>query len=198
MKLLSVQKKLRESGSTIFTTDEFLRFTGLSATAGRKFLLRYAALGVYWQIRRGLYAIRDDSLHPWAVANRLYHPSYISLETALSHYGMIPETIYSITSITPKITRQFEACDRHFLFHTIRQKAYTGYCPLQLDGQTILVAEPEKALADYFYFAHLGKKVLNERLHCKKIHKKQLWEYLALFDRPHLMNWSRHVIASKS
>ncbi len=198
MKLIWVQNRLKNAGARIFTTDEFRRFTGMSATGGRKFLLRYVAQGLFWQIRRGLYASRDDFPHLWVIANRLYHPSYISLETALSHYGIIPETIYSITSVTSKITRRFEACDRHFQYHKVKQKAYTGYCPLQLDGQIILVAEPEKALADYLYFVHLGKKKLNDRLNCRGIHKKQVWSYLALFERPSLIDWSRHVIAKQS
>lgn len=197
MKLINIQNRLAKLGVRIFTTAEFCRYTGMSAAASRKFLLRYSTLGLFWQIRRGLYAIRDDPVHLWAIANRLYHPSYISLETALSHYGLIPETIYSITSVTPRITREFEACDRLFLFHKVKQRAYTGYCPTVLEGQTVLVAEPEKALADYLYFVHLGKKELNGRLSCKNIKKRRLWEYLSLFERPHLVDWSRHVIADK-
>lgn len=194
MKLIEIQNKLKKAGLKVFTTSEFQRVTGMSATGSRKFLLRYTRLELIWQIRRGLYAMRNEELHPWIVANKLYRPSYISMETALSYHGMIPETIYSVTSVTTKITREFTACETVFLYHTIKYDAYTGYAPLDIEGDTILIAEPEKALADYLYFVHLGKKDLNERLNCKGIKKQAFWNYLKLFNRKHLLDWSRHVI----
>lgn len=194
MKLIDVQKQMRKAGIKVFTTVEFQRVTGMSATGSRKFLLRYTALGVFWQIKRGLYAVRDDRFNSWQVANKLYQPSYISLETALSHYGCIPETVYGITSITTRTTREFEACELVFYYHSLKREAYTGYAPLKINGETVLVAEPEKALADYLYFVHLGKKSFNDRLTVKNLGHEKLWHYLKLFNRKHLLERSRDVI----
>lgn len=198
MKLLEIQKTLRNAGLKVFTTAEFQRATGMSASASRKCLLRYTHLDFFWQVKRGLYALREgDSAHLWVIAQKLYRPSYLSLETALSYYGFIPESVYAITSVTARITREFEACNMLFLYSSLKRSAYTGYAPLKIDGETIFVAEPEKALADYLYFVHLGKKKWNDRLAWKGLKKQRLWEYLKLFDRKNLLEWSQRVIAKK-
>lgn len=198
MKLFEVQKKLLETGFFVFTTHEFQRATGFSLTGARKFLLRYTQKGVFWQLKRGLYAFKDTRLSPWLIANRLYMPSYISLDTALSYYGMIPETVYGVTSVTTKVTREFEACDLLFSYHAIQQGAYCGYCPLKRAGQTVFMAEPEKALADMLYFVHLGRRELNARLTCQKINQRRFYDYLKLFRRKNLMTWGQDVISKKS
>ena len=197
MKLFEIQNSLHKAGLTLFTTAEFRRVTAMSATGSRKFLLRYTNLGCFWQLRRGLYALREGSLHLWVVANKLYRPSYISLETALSYHGLIPETIYGVTSVTTRTTREFEACETVFLYHSLKKQAYTGYGPMTIDGATVLVAEPEKAVADYLYFVHLGRKEWNDRLRSQQLNQQKLWKYLELFERKHLLSWGRNVIKKK-
>lgn len=197
MKLIEIQKTLKNSGLLIFTTHQFKRATGLSWTGARKFLLRYTRHGLFWQLKRGLYTLRESGVPLWLVANRLYAPSYISLDSALSYYGLIPETVYAVTSITPKTTREFMACETLFVYRSIQAKTYQGYHPIILEGQTILIAEPEKALADTLYFVHLGKKELNERLSIRKINKAKLHTYLKLFERKNFLEWSSHVISKK-
>jgi predicted transcriptional regulator of viral defense system len=195
MKLLDIQERLKKAGLQVFTTAEFKRVTGLSWIGTRKFLLRYTRLGLFWQLKRGYYAFREPTLHPWFVANKLYSPSYISLDSALSYYGVIPESIYAVTSVTTRITREYKACERLFLFHTIKKRAYTGCRPISIEGKTILVAELEKALADTLYFVHLGRRQLNERIIWQKISKKKLFYYLKAFGQKKLLSWSKDVIA---
>lgn len=194
MKLIEIQKRLKDLGLILFTTAEFKRACGFSWTGARKFLLRYTRHEVFWQLKRGHYALREAALFPWLIANKLYPPSYISLDSALSHYGVIPETVYSITSVTTRITREFEACGMHFSYRTIKPKAYGGYRPISMDGQTVLVAELEKALADTLYFVHLGKKELNDRIAWRHVNKPRLKYYLKQFGRKNLIDWSQHVI----
>lgn len=194
MKLIEIQKRLRDLGLVVFTTAEFQRASGLSWTGARKFLLRYTHRGIFWQLKRGFYALREPTVPHWLIANKLYAPSYISLDSALSHYGVIPETVYSITSVTTRITREFEACQMFFSYQTIKLKAYGGYRPLDRQGQTVLVAELEKALADFLYFVQLGKRDLNDRIAWRKVNKGRLMHYLKQFDRKKLINWSQNVI----
>ncbi len=61
-------------------------------------------------VRRGLYvAIAPDTPRPesFLLANHVYGPSYVSMDSALSFYGMIPERVYEISSATTKTSRQF-------------------------------------------------------------------------------------------
>ncbi len=77
-------------------------------------------------MKRGLYAFPDALPPDLYVANKLYEPSYISLEFALSYHGIIPETVYEITSVTTKSTRRFEAMGKVFTYRRIKREAFTA------------------------------------------------------------------------
>jgi hypothetical protein len=91
-------------------------------------------------------------------------------------------------------TQTYESLDLHFSYQKVKEAAFTGYRPLTLEGQTVWVAEPEKAVADYLYFVHLGRKEMNERFRWKGLNRTKILRYLRLFERNHLLEWSRHVI----
>ncbi len=102
------------------------------------------------------------------IANYLYQPSYLSLETALSFYGIIPEAVYDIISITTKKTTSFSFNGKNFLYHKIKKDFYFGYDLILANGQKIYLATYEKAILDYSYFCFLKKKVWNERFYLDK------------------------------
>ncbi|NDA61108.1 MAG: hypothetical protein EBX50_03595 [Chitinophagia bacterium] len=90
----------------------------------------------------------------YRISNCLHRPSYISLESALSHYGLIPEAVYSVQNITTKKTIAYETIAGTFNYRNIKVQLFFGY---QVDNnQTIplLIASPEKALLDYLYLNH--------------------------------------------
>lgn len=87
------------------------------------------------------------------VANHIYGPSYISLHTALRHYGLIPEFVYQVRSITTKQSRNFENQIAYFHY----QNCTFEYFPLgirmeQNENYSYLIATPEKALCDLIAF----------------------------------------------
>jgi len=85
-------------------------------------------------------------------ANRIYRPSYVSLYTALSFYGMIPEAIVQITSISSRKTISFTNPIGEYTYKTIQPRLMFGYSikPIS-DTAVIHIAEPEKALLDLLY-----------------------------------------------
>lgn len=86
------------------------------------------------------------------IANRIYRPSYISLQYAMSHYGMIPEAVMQITSVTSLKTDSFRNDFGEFYYQSVKKELMTGYKPLLMsDGRSILFAMPEKALFDFLY-----------------------------------------------
>ena len=196
MKLYFIQQKLAEQRLNLFSSRELRRACGMTPASCRLWLIRQVKKGVILPLkrRRGLYCFTSALPHDWQVANRLYQPSCISLETALSFYGCLPEAVYGVTSVTPRITRNFEALGKTFYFHKIKQEAFGHFHPLAVEGQTVLIAEKEKALADYLYFVHLGKKTLNDRLRIGKIRKSFLKKCLRHFGRPRFLTWSHDVI----
>src|SRR3989338_11387046 len=104
---IQVQEKLKDSGLLVFTPREFYDVFGISPKTGSVFLSRNLKSGLFVKLRNNYYMLKDSHLPLYAIANKLYQPSYISLESALSHYGVIPEAVYTITYVTTKPTREF-------------------------------------------------------------------------------------------
>ena len=81
-------------------------------------LINWQKRGYVIKIRREWYCFTDQQIHgnlPWLAANLIYQPSYISLHTALSFYNLIPEAVYTTTSITTKKTNQFNTPVGNFI-----------------------------------------------------------------------------------
>ena len=119
-------------------------------------LSRWVADGKIYQLRRGLYALAPPynkiKPHPFLIANRLKGASYVSCQSALAHYGMIPETTPVTVSVTSSRQARWQTPLGDFEFHHVRQALLTGYRLLDLGGgQGAFVASPEKALLDLIY-----------------------------------------------
>lgn len=189
MKLIELQEKIVERGIRIFTVREFRQLMETSEVAAQKILERYCKIGILTRLKKGLYAVKAKPPTTFQMANRLYQPSYISFETALSYHGILPETIYAIVSATTKPTREFDIGGRMFIYHKIKKKAYVGYEPVRLDNDVIKIASPEKALADHLYMVHLGRKKLNGRLSIGRLNKKKIIKYARIYERPKFSKW---------
>ena len=117
-------------------------------------LVEWQGKGYIKKIIRGYYIFADLKLDEnvlFEIANRIYSPSYISLEMALSYYHMIPESVYGLTSATSRKTMVFETELGDFIYHTVRPRLLFGYKLVNYSGKKFKIAEPEKALLDYFY-----------------------------------------------
>lgn len=110
--------------------------------------------GSLTSVRRGLYVIGSNmdlpSPEPFLIANHLRGPSYVSLESALSYWGMIPERSYEISSVTMKSSKLYKTPVGRFSYHFLSFPYYAfGIRSVQLTPkQTIMIASPEKALCD--------------------------------------------------
>src|SRR3990167_7197850 len=133
--------KIKEKNLLIFTANDIRALFGVSTVATAGLLHRYKKRGFISQIKRGLYVFPDALPSDMYVANKLYSPSYISLEFALSYHGIIPETVYEITSVTTKTTRQFETLGKAFSYRKIKKNAYTGYEIQKQQGITFYIAD---------------------------------------------------------
>ncbi len=116
-------------------------------------LVRWTAEGKLIQLRRGLYCLgpgyRWQDPHPFLVANRLKPASYISLQAALSHHGLIPESVPMVTSVTTKRPEKIETALGAFLFRHLHRRLFWGYREEEIQpGQRVFLADPEKALLD--------------------------------------------------
>jgi hypothetical protein len=105
-------------------------------------------------IRRGLYIIGPKmdlpSPEPFLIANHLRGPSYISLESALAYWNMIPERAYEISSVTIKTSKKYKNKVGRFSYKQLKTPYYSYGIRSIVSSpkQTMLVASPEKALCD--------------------------------------------------
>lgn len=107
------------------------------------------------RLRQGYYTFPEYLSKPdfsLYFANRIYKPSYVSLHTALAFYGMIPEAVVQITSVTSLKTANFKNSFGEFSYKSVRQDFMYGYDLKSIaDGRTLQLAKPEKALLDLLY-----------------------------------------------
>jgi predicted transcriptional regulator of viral defense system len=122
----------------------------------RRGLSRWTQAGRLYQLRRGLYALAPPyhkvKPHPFLVANRMVRGSYVSLQSALAHYDLIPEHVPVVTSVTTARPARWDTPLGAFEFRRLKTDLLHGYQLLELGGgQSAFVATPEKALLDLVY-----------------------------------------------
>jgi len=118
---------------------------------------RLIAQGKLHHIRRGLYCLTDrmqfvTKPHPFELAQLIYGPSYISLESALSFHQLIPERVYTVTSTTCKRSKEFKTPLGLFSFlHLPLENFYTEVELVTESNSHFFMAKPWKAICDFIY-----------------------------------------------
>jgi len=114
-------------------------------------------------LRRGLYIFSEikNGIDTMTLATKIYPPSYASLETALSFYGIIPEAVFTTTSVTTRKTKEFKNSAGNFSYQKIKKEAFGGFETKSQNGISFNLALPEKALVDFLY---LNRNTLNGEL----------------------------------
>lgn len=153
----------------------------MSRVAAAFLVHRYADKGFIKRLKRGIYTLYDSQIPETYVANKLYEPSYISLEFALSFHHVIPETVYEITSVTTKATRKFNSLGKVFSYHKIKKIAFTGYTIYKQRGLSVFIADPEKAFVDITYLRLKNRKKLLNRFNKEKINPIKAFKYARIF-----------------
>ena len=130
----------------------------------RRQLSRWKEAGKVYQLRRGLYALpppyQKVRPHPFLVANRLMPASYVSLQSALAYYGMIPEYVPVTTSVTSGRPGNWETPLGTYDFRHIQVGFLNGYQYVDVDEeQSAFIASPEKALLDLLYLQPGGDSI---------------------------------------
>ena len=128
----------------------------ISPAAVRLQISRWSQAGKIIQLRSGLYALSPPyqkvKPHPFVIANRMVHGSYVSCQSALAFYGLIPEIVPATTSITTIRRGEWNTLWGWFYFQQVKMAFFYGYRLVDLGGeQQAFVAAPEKALLDLIY-----------------------------------------------
>lgn len=156
-------------------------------------LSRFSQKTLLTKIKRQLYCFDPTLIDEFVLANKLYQPSYISLETALNYYGMIPDIPQSLTSIalttTKKINNQFGS----FRYIKMKQSLFFGFSPIQSARSSAYynLALKEKALLDYLYVRKL-QNITDLRLNLTEINYTMYYKFARAFPR-----WVQKIITSR-
>jgi len=183
MKWLNFEEEILKKNLKIFSPRDLVYLFDISKRSASGFLSYHTnkTKGIL-KIKKNLYCLKKNIPSDFFIANKIYEPSYISLETALSYYSLLPEVVYSITSVTTKKTNLIIFNQKQFSFQKIKKQAFTGYQLTKIGDEKVLIAEPEKAVVDYLYFVFLKIKKVNERVDLSGLNKKRLFYFVKLFE----------------
>lgn len=157
---------------------------------------RWVKAGKLVQLRRGYYLLaapyrkKEPNLH--YLANLLCRPSYISLTHALAHYGVIPEAVPGITSVTTGRPHALTTPVGRFEYKHVSPKLFWGYETIDpLGNEPVQIASPEKALLDLVYltkgYAQEGFFESLRIQHVDVFDLKKLHEFAERFNRPKML-----------
>ena len=131
---------------------------GLSHATIDTYISRFLKRRQLHQLKKGLYVSadfleknRNDDSYAFYLGNILRKPSYISSWSALQYYDLTTDTILTVTSVTPKVTRSYETRAGTFTYQSINKELFSGF--LLIKGTfDFFIATPAKALFDLLYF----------------------------------------------
>ena len=149
MQFIEFKEKLKDFA--VFSLNDIRK---VEADFDLRRLNEWMGKGYIKNIRRGYYIFSDlriDEESLFLVANKIYAPSYVSLEMAMSLYGLIPEAVYGITSATSRKTNSFKAGIGNFIYRHIKPGLMFGYGFREYENHRLAVAEIEKSVLDYLY-----------------------------------------------
>lgn len=147
---------LRTRYSSYFKGEMLQVFPGNRRTLNNQ-LVNWQRQGKVHKLKRGLYTLNDEDrrapLTPLMISNLIYAPSYVSLEYALSFFGLLPERVALVTAVTPHKTMTTKNFYGVFSYRSIKTGLFFGFQSIhEASDLPVLMAFPEKALLDKIYF----------------------------------------------
>jgi len=177
MYLAMIIEKLVTINKTIFSLQDIATALGIKTSSAAVVCNRYVKKGLLVRIKRGLYTQTEklkyiEQKELFIIANFLQVPSYVSLMTALSYYGLTTQIQRNFfESISIKRTKRFEVKGFTFNYSKVMPELYYGF----EKREGVFIAQPEKALLDSFYFASIGRYSLDvSSIDLKKVNEGAL------------------------
>jgi predicted transcriptional regulator of viral defense system len=171
----------------------------------RNALTRWQRAGYLEKIRNGYYRFTarpvatEEEL--FFIANRIYQPSYVSLQSALSWHGFIPEGVFTVTSVTSLKTQSFNTTAGNFSYMSLRNDLFFGYRLEAFRDFRFKLAGPAKVLLDLLYLfptlndeSHFQGLRLNVSEIDKKLNRSDFENYLAAFGNRSLAGRAKKLL----
>lgn len=141
-------------------------------------------------LKRGMYVFPNLNIDEFVIANKLYSPSYVSLESALNIFGVIPDIPSVVTSVTTVTSKKINTSLGNFKYSKINENLFFGYKSIldERSGFYYSIANPEKALLDFIYIRKV-KNLSEYRVDLNNVNQTELFNY-----SQHFPKWVRDVI----
>ena len=161
-------------------------------------LFEWKEKGYIVKVRNEWYCLPEffeETYSSWIIANLAHAPSYISLESALNYYGLIPEGVFLTTSVTTKRSLRTIMAGNNYSYSYIKTALFHGYRLVEADSyqRKIRIADFEKAIVDFFYFRSNYKTIkaiselrFNEPVLRENLNIDRLFQYLENFENKEL------------
>ena len=177
----SAVDKLHVSGLKVFTLQDLSKLLEISVPrSARSVTNRLVEKHILTRIEKNNYILTNSTLSRFGIANFLFSPSYISLETALNYHGILSQFPYEISSVTPKKSTIKQVDGQVFSYAHLQAKLFWGY--EKIDDQ--LIAMPEKALLDQLYLSSKGLRVVHwDEYDLSRINKPLFLRFAKLFPK---------------
>ncbi len=155
-------------------------------------LNEWSKKGYIENVKRGFYRFTDlpkqEGVRLFS-ANKIYNPSYISLESALSFHQIIPESVFTVTSVSTLNTTSLKSPLGNFSYSHLKENLYFGNILVEINGLTVSMASLEKALLDYLYLHSELKSVSDFQAlrwnieGLRKMNIQKMEDYLSQFNK---------------
>jgi len=161
-------------------------------------LFEWKKKGYILKIRNEWYCLPEFLEEPyssWIIANLVHNPSYISLESALNFYNLIPEGVYMTTSVTTKRPIRMAMAGHNYSYSSIRTELFYGYNLIEVTRykRKIRIADFEKTILDFLYFRSryntirtISELRFNEPVLRENLNTDRLFRYLDDFNNDEL------------
>jgi len=191
MQYIKLKEELKKY--TVFSLKDIKK---IDQKFGRARLNEWQKKGYIKKIIKNFYIFTDiisDEQTLFEIANRIYCPSYISLETALSYYNLIPESVYNTTSVSTRRTYTFDTGIGQYIYRKVKPSVFFGYKLLEYGDKRIKIASLEKTILDYLYLnSDINSAVAMESIRFNKeeflnnADRSKFDDYLLLFNNKQL------------
>lgn len=169
---MNATARLEQFNNASFVTKSTLfQVYGISDNALSENIKRWLKKGLLIQLKKGVYVtskfyhtVSNRQSYIEFVANVLKNPSYLSTEYVLQKYSMLTESVFAVTSVSRKKTRQYHNALGTFQYASIKENLFTGFYTIERDGLPILQATKAKALFDFLYFRIWRSPDINKSL----------------------------------
>ena len=180
---MKILLSLEEKRLKFVTEAEFARLFKIeNQNTLNKTLQRLNKNGILIRVIKGKYVLASADYGDFELANFLVQPSYVSFESALSFYGVLPQFTYTLTSATIKRAKKIFFA-KEFEYNHLDRDLFWGF----IKNKNFLIATPEKAFLDTLYLSLKGlRKIDLDELDISMLDKKVLNEFLRKMNKPYL------------